>query len=163
MHRLKILKFIQAPYYTLCLLVIFLSGNELIGQDLTSPLIKTGLIHKFAQNVEWQQEEEMDTFRIGVYGEEPELMYNLLLLESVDLKGKHVSIRQFKQLDDIEGIHLLYLTRDKNSEIQKIANHIAGNQTLMVSDHQCLISGDVIRYFLDLAVFIPCKIKEVDS
>ena len=30
MNRLKILKFIQAPYYTLCLLVIFLTGNELI-------------------------------------------------------------------------------------------------------------------------------------
>ena len=134
MHRLKILKFIQLPYFTLCLLMIFLTGNDLIGQDLTSPLIKTGLIHKFAQHVEWQQEEEMDTFRIGVYGEEPELMYNLLLLESVDLKGKPVLIRQFSQLDDISGIHLLYLTRDKNSEIQSIANHIAGSQTLMVSD-----------------------------
>ncbi len=134
MHRHKTLKYIQAPFYTLCLLMIFLTGGNLIGQDLTSPLIKTGLIHKFAQHVEWQQEEEMDTFRIGVYGEEPELMYNLLLLESVDLKGKPVSIRQFNQLDDISGIHLLYLTRDKNSEIQKIANHIAGNQTLMVSD-----------------------------
>jgi len=134
MHRLKILKFIQLPYFPLCLLMIFLTGNDLIGQDLTSPLIKTGLIHKFAQHVEWQQEENMDTFRIGVYGEEPELMYNLLLLESVDLKDKPVLIRQFSQLDDISGIHLLYLTRDKNSEIQKIADHIAGSQTLMVSD-----------------------------
>ena len=134
MHRLKILKFIQLPYFTLCLLMIFLTGNDLIGQDLTSPLIKTGLIHKFAQHVEWQQEEEMDTFRIGVYGEEPELMYNLLLLESVDLKDKPVSIRQFSQLDDISRVHLLYLTRDKNNEIQRIAEHIAGNQTLIVSD-----------------------------
>ena len=134
MHRLRILKFIQLPYFTMCLLMIFLTGNDLIGQDLTSPLIKTGLIHKFAQHVEWQQEEEMDTFRIGVYGEEPELMYNLLLLESVDLKDKPVSIMQFSELDDISRVHLLYLTRDKNSEIQKIADHITGNQTLMVSD-----------------------------
>ncbi len=113
---------------------LLLIPNTLWAQDLTSPLIKSGLILKFAQHVEWKQEENIDTFRIGVYGEEPELMANLLLLESINLKGKPTSIRQFTQLDDISGIHLLYFTRDKNSEIQRIANLIAGNQTLMVSD-----------------------------
>jgi hypothetical protein len=134
MNRIIRLKFRQLAYFALSLALLFLTGGDVIGQDMTSPLIKTGLLHKFVQHVTWQQEEIMDTFRIGVYGEEPDLMTNLLLLESVNLKDKPVSIRQFRQLDDISGIHLLYLTRDKNSEIQKIANQLAGNQTLMVSD-----------------------------
>ncbi len=122
------------PTLLLGLGALLLIPDTLLAQDLTSPLIKSGLILKFAQHVEWKQEENIDTFRIGVYGEEPELMANLLLLESINLKGKPASIRQFTQLNDISGIHLLYFTREKNSEIQKIANHIAGNQTLMVSD-----------------------------
>jgi signal transduction histidine kinase len=122
------------PAFLLGLGALLLIPDILLAQDLTSPLIKSGLILKFAQHVEWKQEENIDTFRIGVYGEEPELMANLLLLESVNLKGKPTSIRQFTQLNDISGIHLLYFTREKNSEIQRIANHIAGNQTLMVSD-----------------------------
>ncbi len=134
MNRIIRLKVRQQAYFALSLALLFLTGGDVIGQDVTSPLIKTGLLHKFAQHVEWQQEENMDTFRIGVYGEDPDLMTNLLLLESVNLKDKPVSIRQFMQLKDISGIHLLYLTRDKNSEIQKIAKQLAGNQTLMVSD-----------------------------
>jgi signal transduction histidine kinase len=97
-------------------------------------LIKTGLIHKFAQHIEWPQEEEIDTFRIGIYGEDPGLMSNIYLLESFILKGKPVSIKKFAQLDEISGIHLLYSTRDKNTEIQKIKDRIDGNHILMVSD-----------------------------
>ena len=114
------------PILLLGLGALLLIPDTLLAQDLTSPLIKSGLILKFAQHVEWKQEENIDTFRIGVYGEEPELMANLLLLESVGIKDKPLIIRKFRQLDDISGVHLLYFTRDKNSEIQRIANHISG-------------------------------------
>ena len=128
------LKLKLLPTLLLGLGALLLIPDTLCAQDLTSPLIKSGLILKFAQHVEWKQEENIDTFRIGVYGEEPELMANLLLLESVNIKDKPLIIRQFRQLDDISGVHLLYFTRDKNSEIQRIDNHLFGTQTLMVSD-----------------------------
>ncbi len=134
MPRFSKLKQKLLPKLLLGLVALLLIPDALMAQDLTSPLIKSGLILKFAQHVEWKQEEEIDTFRIGVYGEEPELMANLLLLESVNIKDKPLIIRQFNHLNDISGIHLLYFTRDKNSEIQRIANHISGTQTLMVSD-----------------------------
>jgi len=134
MCRRKNIKFRHPATYTLGLVLLFLSGGDLIGQDLISPLIKTGLIHKFAQHIEWPQEEEIDTFRIGIYGEDPGLMSNIYLLESFILKGKPVSIKKFAQLDEISGIHLLYSTRDKNTEIQGITDRIDGNHILMVSD-----------------------------
>ncbi len=134
MPQFSKLKLKLLPTLLLGLGALLLIPNTLLAQDLTSPLIKSGLILKFAQHVEWKQEENIDTFRIGVYGEEPELMANLLLLESVGIKDKSLIIRQFRQLDDISGVHLLYFTRDKNSEIQRIDNHLFGTQTLMVSD-----------------------------
>ena len=42
---------------------LVLSGGVLSAQELTDPLIKTGLLHKFAQHIEWPQEEDIDTFR----------------------------------------------------------------------------------------------------
>ena len=134
MSKFNKLKQKLLPKLLLGLVVLLLIPDTLRAQDVTSPLIKSGLILKFAQHVEWKQEEKIDTFRIGVYGEEPELMANLLLLKSINIKDKPVIIRQFNQLNEISGIHLLYFTRDKNSEIQRIANHISGTQTLMVSD-----------------------------
>jgi signal transduction histidine kinase len=113
---------------------LVLNGGVLSAQELTDPLIKTGLLHKFAQHIEWPQEEDIDTFRIGVYGQEPELMSNLLLLESVELKGKPVSVRQFTRFGDITVTHLLYVARDNSFEMERIANRIEGNSTLLISD-----------------------------
>jgi hypothetical protein len=106
--------------------IFFVFTGNLCAQEVTSPLIKSGLIHKFAQHVVWPQEEAIDTFRIGVFGEEPELLSNIMLLESFDLKGKPISIKKFARLNDISGINLLVITRDANSEIQKISRQIAG-------------------------------------
>ncbi len=111
-----------------------LTGGVLGAQELADPLIKTGLLHKFAQHIEWPREENIDTFRIGIYGQEPELMTNLLLLESVELKGRPVSVKQFSRLSDISATHLLYVARENTSELGRIANRIEGNNTLMVSD-----------------------------
>ena len=113
---------------------LFLAGGALGTQELTDPLIKKGLLHKFAQHIEWPQEEDIDTFRIGIYGQQPELLSNLRLLESVELKGKPVAVKQFNRLGDIPFTHLLYVARENNAELGRIANRIEGYSTLMVSD-----------------------------
>jgi len=61
-------------------------------------------------------------------------MSNLLLLESVELKGRPVSITQFSRLGSISLTHLLYVARENNAEIERIAKRIEGNSTLMISD-----------------------------
>jgi signal transduction histidine kinase len=113
---------------------LLLTGAVLSAQELTDPLIKTGLLHKFAQHIEWPQEEDIDTFRIGIYGQQPELLSNLRLLESVELKGKPVAVKQFNRLGEIPFTHLLYVARENNAELGRIANRIEGYSTLMVSD-----------------------------
>jgi signal transduction histidine kinase len=113
---------------------LFLTGGVLCAQELADPLIKTGLLHKFAQHIEWPHEEDIDTFRIGIYGQEPELLSNLFLLESVELKGRPVAIKQFSRIGDISAIHMLYVAWENNSELERITNKIEGNATLMICD-----------------------------
>jgi len=114
--------------------VVILACGGLHAQEVTPPLMKTGLIHKFAQHIEWEQEDEIDTFRIGVYGLDPELLSNIMLLESFTIKDKPVSILHFTKLSDISRTHILYITRDNNVEFQRIINRLAGSNTLIVSD-----------------------------
>jgi len=128
------LKYRTSPYFAMGLVLLFLNLGDLMGQDLVSPLIKTGLIHKFAQNVEWPLENEIDTFHIGIYGQDPELLSHFSLLKSVKLKDKPISIRQFNHLSDISVIHVLYVTRENNIEIQKIVKRIEGSLTLLITD-----------------------------
>jgi len=114
--------------------VVILACGGLQAQEVTPPLMKTGLIHKFAQHIEWEQEDEIDTFRIGVYGLDPELLSNIMLLESFTIKDKPVSILHFTKFSDISRTHILYITRDNNVEFQRIINRLAGSNTLIVSD-----------------------------
>jgi len=120
--------------FLLGLTFIFLAGGDLLSQELISPLMRKDLIYKFAQHIEWEQEEKIDTFRIGIYGQDPDLLAEIMLLESATLKDKPISIIHFARSSEITKTHLLYFTNDNNIEIQRIVNHIAGNNTLMVSD-----------------------------
>ena len=113
---------------------VILACGGLHAQEFTPPLMKTGLIHKFAQHIEWEQEDEIDTFRIGVYGLDPEFLSNIRLLESFTIKDKPVSILHFTKFSDISRTHILYITRDNNVEFQRIINRLSGNNTLIVSD-----------------------------
>jgi len=124
----------KLPSFALVLAFMFLAVGDLTGQELTSPLMKTGLIHKFAQHVEWENEQDIDTFRIGIYGKEPELLAEIRLLNSVKLKGKPVSVNHFTRFSEITNTHMLYLAREKNLELPRIANRISGNNTLIVTD-----------------------------
>jgi hypothetical protein len=130
---LKPLKYIRQNFFT-AVVFLFLAGGALGTQELIDPLIKKGLLHKFAQHIEWPQEEDIDTFRIGIYGQQPELLSNLRLLESVELKGKPVAVKQFNRLADIPFTQLLYVARENNAKLGRIANRIEGYNTLMVSD-----------------------------
>ena len=76
--------------------IIFLfsytSIKQATSQSITDANMKSILIYKFAKFTEWENEESLDTFRIDVYGDEPELLKELKILESVNLKNKPIRI-----------------------------------------------------------------------
>ena len=138
----------KGPSFILGVVFIFLARDHLSAQVHSEPKLKTGLIYKFALYTEWEQEEEIDTFRIGIYGQDPEFMSEILILETVPLKGKPISIKHFTRFSQISRTHVLYFTSDKNFEIQRIANRIAGNNTLMISDRSRNTNQIMINFLL---------------
>ncbi|MFC2098828.1 YfiR/HmsC family protein [Bacteroidota bacterium] len=107
------------------------------------------MIYKFAQQVEWQNEEDIDIFQIGIYGNDPDLMREMYLLESVPLKGKAISISQFTRFREIDSTHVLFITSDKNSDIERISERITGNNTLLITDN-CPDQHHIMINFLPL-------------
>ena len=64
---------------------------------------KAAMIYKFAQQVEWKNEEAIDTFLLGVYGTESNLTSEIKILESLPLKGKPISIVQYSRLNEVSS------------------------------------------------------------
>lgn len=113
--------------------MILLSGN-LNAQEMTNTSMKTFMIYKFAQHIEWENEAEIDTFKFGVYGADRAFRSELSLLESVPLKNKPIKITQFSRLNDIDETQVLYIVYDNNPDVDRVFERLSGNNTLLITD-----------------------------
>jgi len=114
-------------------LLIFLFRN-VDAQQMTNSSMKTFMIYKFAQHIEWDNEAEIDTFKFGIYGADRAFMSELSLLESVPLKNKPIKISQFSRINDIRETQILYIINDNNPDVDRIYDRLSGNNTLLITD-----------------------------
>ena len=130
-----IMQFIRPKRFLLLGLswLILLHWN-LGAQEMTNSSMKTFMIYKFAQQIEWDNEAEIDTFKFGIYGTDRAFMSELSLLESVPLKNKPIKISQFSRINDISETQVLYIIYDNNPDIDRIYDRLSGNNTLLITD-----------------------------
>jgi signal transduction histidine kinase len=113
---------------------MILLGGNLSAQEMTNTSMKSFMIYKFAQHIEWENEAEIDTFKFGVYGADRAFRSELSLLESVPLKNKPIKITQFSRLNDIDKTQVLYIVYDNNADVDRVFERLSGNNTLLITD-----------------------------
>ena len=137
-------------YYFLILIILFLNNNYLNAQQYSDAEIKTAYTYNFGKFVKWENEKDIDTFRIGVYGNDTAIFFNIKKMAEIRLlKEKPISVLHFTQLKNIINIHILYINKENNFEIDKIFEKIHGNNTLLVTD-QCKEQKSVMINFLSI-------------
>lgn len=122
------------------LLVLVLPGlltcqiNRINAQAFTPERMKAEFTLLLAGYVNWEDEENIDNFRIGVLSDQ--LVFNELSFKagSDRLKTKPFDAVYLKQINDISGIHILYVGKERNADIRRIINKINGQPVLMVTD-----------------------------
>jgi len=138
------------PWLYILFSVFLIAGEaKILAQEDANPGMKMVMIYKFAQQIQWENEEEIDTFRIGILGSEPALLREMKLLESVPLKEKPMSVIQFSKLRDLTSTQILYITNKETSEILRIAELTRGKNTLLISD-RCEDQKPIMINFLPL-------------
>jgi hypothetical protein len=99
--------------------------------------LKAVFLFNFAQFVEWPEEAfpaEETPFVIGVLGDDP-------FGESLDatvagetLNGRPFVVRRYRELDEIDTCHILFVSQSESSRIEQIAAALAERSILTVSD-----------------------------
>ncbi len=107
---------------------------QLCAQEITNSSMKTFMLYKFAQHIEWKNEPAIDTFRFGIYGADKAFRSELSLLESVPLKNKPIKIIHFSRINEIGKTQVLYITNEQNPDVERIYDRILGNNTLLITD-----------------------------
>ena len=130
------------------LYLIFLIPVRVIAQDQhVEEEIKIAYIYQFSNNIQWEGEEEIESFTIGYLGHNPKVIKYLNDLSRLKRwNNKPIEIKHFRQVQNFSGIQLLYVDREYSEAIRAVYRKIEGKPTLMVSDQSTLQEFVMINF-----------------
>lgn len=119
------------------LFCIILFPATICGQSIEYR-VKANFLEKFTRFVEWPVDSSFaDTtkaFVLSVIGESP---FNGLLKEiysEIKIKNKKVEIRYINKISEINGTHLLFISKSEKDSLSKIISVIGNKPVLTVSE-----------------------------
>ncbi len=122
------------PGFCFILLLPVFCSQQIVGQTVTEEWLKSEYTILLAGYITWPEEEEIDTFSIGVLSSHSIFTQISLKSQSQTLKDKPFIVSYFKNVRDIRSVDVLYVDEKKNKSLKKIYNRFAGQPVLIVSD-----------------------------
>ena len=107
------------------------------AQKYTDTEIKSAYIFQFAQNIEWPNEDNMEIFKIGVYGMDTSISHSLqTVAKSQKIRKKSIEVIQYNDITEIydNKPQLLFITEEKNTDIKGLYYQLFGENILFVSN-----------------------------
>ena len=115
-------------------LVSLLLPQALAGQGM-SYKAQSLFLYQFAKYVSWPQQAMGEEIVIGVLGSSP-ILEELELMAALKRgpAGQRLVVRQVASLDDLRGIHILYLSAAKSRMLQAVKTALGQAPTLLVAE-----------------------------
>lgn len=120
------------------LLLIITSFHTAFSQDIHNDQIKRTqraiYIFNFAQQVSWENFEELAAFKIGVLGPDRTISDLRSMSSNRTMFGKPIEVKRLQLVKEIEDIQLLYVNQKYNYDIDYILSKIEGKSILLVTE-----------------------------
>jgi signal transduction histidine kinase len=118
-----------------CILFVFIWFFPVqLFTQVTDNQIKAGYLFNYLKNFTWERENKIDTFRVGIYGGDKELVDVFKSMEQLTAKNKPIHISRFNSLSEITYTHILYVSGERNIFIKDIYDLLKARNTLIVTD-----------------------------
>jgi len=103
--------------------------------DDISAKVKAAYVYNFIKYIEWPNNDAIDIFYLGIYGDD--LPYKLALQQMQGMKVKQATIHivDISSLEQLPKLHMMVLDKRQSKNIQKITNKLVKKHTLLISDH----------------------------
>ncbi|MBN1182705.1 MAG: DUF4154 domain-containing protein [Bacteroidales bacterium] len=129
--------------FFLLICITFLLCKNIFAQEITDDKVKAGFIYKFLEYTKWENEEEIKTFKVGVYSNDKTLNSTLQSLENLTIKDKKIEVVYFSNIAQIEPCQIIMVSYTNRDKVAAIFDKTKNTQTLLVSD-RC----DQKRFFM---------------
>jgi len=111
-------------------------------------------LERITRFVEWPDETESsvsdDYFVIGVLGENPFGTILTDLYAERTIKNKNIQVRYLSQLREIDGIHMLFISRSMSEELPQVLEITAKKPVLTVGDTKGFADkGVLVNFFIE--------------
>ncbi len=108
------------------------------AQEYSDSEIKTAFIYQFGLNIKWKNENQLNKFKIAVYGNDNSILPFLQkLAQNKTLKRKPIEILQINRIKELTKAkpQIIYVTKARNYELVSVLNRVKGKSILVVSDN----------------------------
>lgn len=130
--------------------IILLLSSKIKAQVIPDERIKAAYAYQFAQNISWQNESLLDSFRITIYSNNQQLINEFYeIAKTKTLKQKPISVLAIKQKFKTQKrvSNVIYLDSDLNEDIQSISKEIFNKPILLITE-ECLHKEFVMINFI---------------
>ena len=92
-------------------------------------------IYKFTKFIIWPEIQTKGDFIIGVYGNSP-IFEELITMASLKKagNGQKIVVRKINSIDEMKGLHMIYIASSKSREIKNIVLKFGDYPTLIVAE-----------------------------
>ena len=117
--------------------------------QLAESVMKSHFVVNMVKFIEWENEESIDRYKIGVLGRNEIAEEFRNRARTTPIKGKGFDVIQFRRINDITGVHILYVDKKNGVAVRKIIDQAIDEQMLIISD-SCMYRDATMINLLDL-------------
>lgn len=116
-------------------ILLFLLGFGLnVFSQTSESKVKAGLIFRFAQFVEWNDESAIDTFKFGLLTQDSILISDFIDISlSVTLRSKPITVFVKNEIADMNNMHCIFIDYDYRRSLDEVANHTKSKEVLIIT------------------------------
>ncbi|NOZ36373.1 MAG: YfiR family protein [Chlorobi bacterium] len=128
-------------------LLVFSFGFKQSSAQLKShATVRAKWIFNISYGVTWKNEQNIDTFTIGVFSSEE--MYNELkeLAKTKKIKEKPVEVIRYLNYKDIQANQIVYISGNENAYLGLVYQKLKGKNVLIISDRSHQPQFSIINF-----------------
>ena len=117
------------------LLLTFCTAAVSAQLKLSSEEIKAAYIFNFIQYVQWQNEGNINEFRMGFYGDKKSYWQALKSMDGRKVRKKPIHINRLTSLNNTAGLRILVLGKSRSKDLSIITKQLLGKEILLITDN----------------------------
>lgn len=122
--------------FSLTIIFSMVLSSSINAQTLERHQVITAYIYNFANNIQWQNEDAIMEFQFLIIGEDKNVFNEMKTLSNTKtLRGKSINIVSKLSVDTIDGVHLIYITKEQEHSLTELFDKIEGKNILLISDN----------------------------